>query len=96
MGDATKESGWGAGNANESYMAPDHKPSTVRGSYMRMESAGIEHGLNAMSEFDSEYPKFPTYNNARNPITGNVLGRPNPYQDDAYGVTEKGHKMTVC
>ena len=94
--DASKYSGYGAGKANEKYMAPDHKPSTVRGSYMRKESSGVQFGLNAVSEFDSEYPKFPTYDNDRNPLTGNVMGRPNPYQSDAYGVSEKGHKMTIC
>ena len=95
-------SGHGAGGPSGpepgpgAYMPGDHKPTTVRGSYMRMESAGVEHGLNSLREFDSEALAFPRYNGSRNPLSGNAPERPNPYMDSAYSVTEKGHKMSVC
>lgn len=87
----------GVGSADESYNAPDHRPSTVRGSYMRGDSAGLSEGLSSISEFDSETSdRFPTYDNARNPKTGGVKGRPKPYSDDSHTVDSKGHKMTFC
>lgn len=97
-----KHSGAGAGGpsgpepGSGAYMPGDHKPSTVRGSYMRMEGASIQYGLNSYKEFDSEALTFPTYNGARNPLNGNAREVPRPYQDDAYSVSEKGHKMTIC
>lgn len=100
--DLSKYSGHGAGGPTGpepgpgAYLPGDHRATTVRGSYMRMEGAGIQYGLNKYNEFDSEALAFPMYNGARNPLTGNAPERPNPYQDDAYGVTEKGHSMTIC
>jgi len=100
--DRSKNSGHGAGGpagaepGPGAYMPPDHKSSTVRGSYMRMEGAGVEFGLNKYSEFDSEALSFPRYNGARDPLTGNAPDRPDPYTDGAYSVESKGHSMTIC
>ena len=100
--DRSKYSGHGAGEASGpepgpgAYMPGDHRATTVRGSYMRMEGASIQYGLNKYHEFDSEALAFPRYNGSRNPLTGNAPERPDPYQDSAYGVTEKGHSMTIC
>lgn len=100
--DRSKHSGHGAGGPSGpepgpgAYMPGDHKPTTVRGSYMRMEGASIQYGLNSYREFDSEALAFPRYNGARNPLSGNAPERPTPYMDASYTVSEKGHKMTIC
>ncbi len=97
--DRNKFSGHGAGGPTGpepgpgAYVPGDHRATTVRGSYMRMEGASIKYGLNSYSEFDSEALAYPTYNGARNPLSGNAPERPNPYEDDSYNVTEKGHNM---
>lgn len=87
--------GYGAG-VGAAYVPPERKATTIRGSYMRMESSGVEYGLSAHSEFDSESPTFPTYYNMADPNNGNSRETPNPYQDDAYSVSEKGHDFSVC
>jgi hypothetical protein len=87
--------GFGAG-VGAGYVPPEHKPSTIRGSYMHMEMSGVEYGLNKLMEFDSESPMFPTYDNSANPLNGNSRETPNPYKDDAYAVSEKGHDFSVC
>jgi len=86
--------GYGAG-VGAGYEAPERTANTIRGSFMRMESSGVEFGLSAHSEFDPENPVFPQYNNARNPLNGNSRETPNPYYDSKYGVTEKGHSFDV-
>ena len=97
--DRSKYSGHGAGGpsgpepGSGAYLPGDHRATTVRGSYMRMEGVGVKFGLCCYEEFDSEALNFPTYNGARNPLSGNAPERPNPYEDDSYNVTEKGHSM---
>jgi len=93
--DISKNSGYGGEGANEAYNPPSAKSSTVRGSHMEKDAVGIQEGLSACSGFDSENPDFPMYDNMRDPITGNVKGRPQPYQDDAISVTSKGNKMSI-
>lgn len=86
--------GYGAG-VGAGYVPPEHTADTVRGSFMRMESAGVEFGLNKFHEFDSENPVFPQYDNARNPLNGNSRETPNPYYDSKYSVSEKGHDFHI-
>ena len=86
--------GYGAG-VGAGYTPPEHTAHTIRGSYMRMETSGVQHGLNLLSEFDSENPVFPQYNNARNPLNGNSRETPNPYWDSKYSVMEKDHDFYV-
>lgn len=97
-----KNSGHGAGMASGAepgsgaYMPGDHRSTTIRGSFMRSDSSGVGSGLSALSKFDSETVSVTSYNGSRDPLTGNGPDRPNPMKDGAYGVTEKGHKMTIC
>lgn len=86
--------GYGAG-VGAGYVPPEHTAHTIRGSYMRMESAGVGDGLSAFSEFDSENPVFPKYNNAANPLNGNSRETPNPYWDSKYSVMEKEHDFYI-
>lgn len=100
--DRSSMSGAGAGGPTGpepgpgAYMPPDHKATTIRGSFMRMEGAGVQYGLNSYSEFDSEALSFPRYNGARDPISGNAPERPDPYRDGAISASGKGHTFTIC
>lgn len=100
--DRSSMSGYGAGGptgpekGSGNYLPGDHKPTTIRGSYMRMEGSSIQYGLNSYMEFDSEALAFPVYHGARNPMTGNGPERPEPYKDHAYTAQAKGHTFTVC
>ena len=100
--DISKHSGHGAGGpagaepGPGAYMPGDHKATTVRGSFMRMEGVGVRYGLCCYEEFDSEALSFPRYNGARDPLTGNAPDRPDPYREGAYSVSEKGHTFNVC
>jgi len=77
------------------YMAPKAGASTVRSSYMSGgDSAGVEDGLSALRSFDSNTLYNVKYNNAPNPVNGNVRQVPKPYASMSY--TEKGHKMKIC
>lgn len=76
------------------YSAPGHKASTVRGSYMSDDSAGVGDGLSARSDMDSNHLFNVMYNNAPNPVNGNVRQVPKPYESKS--VTEKGHTMRIC
>ena len=78
------------------YMPGDHKASTIRGSYMHMEGAGVEYGLSSYSEFDSEALAFPRYNGARDMLSGNAPERPDPYRDSQISASGKGHTFTIC
>ena len=76
------------------YVAPKHKSSTVRGSYMSDDSVGVQDGLSARSDMDANSLFNVKYNNAVNPVNGNVRQVPRPYV--SMSVTEKGHKMKIC
>ena len=82
------------GSYNGEYSAPKHKASTVRGSYMSDDSAGVEDGLSARSDMDSEMLQNVKYNNAVDPVSGNPRQVPKPYAGKS--VSEKGHKMEIC
>lgn len=100
--DRSMYSGHGAGGpaglepGPGAYMPGDHKATTIRGSFMRMEGSGVQFGLNSYMEFDSEALAFPRYNGARDPLTGNAPDRPDPYRDSGIGVTSKGHPFVIC
>lgn len=100
--DRSRNSGIGAGGPSGpepgpgAYMPPDHKATTIRGSFMRMEGSGVQYGLNSYSEFDSEALSFPRYDGARDPLTGNAAERPDPYRDGAISASGKGHSFTIC
>lgn len=74
------------------YSAPAHKSSTVRGSYMSDESAGVEYGLNARKDFDSEVSSDFKVNNETS-----VSGNPRQCIDkkQSYKVSEKGHSFDL-
>lgn len=76
------------------YMAPAHRASTVRGSFMSDESSGVKYGLCCRKDMDSEYLHNVMYNNAPNPVNGNVRQVPKPYESKS--VTEKGHNFRIC
>lgn len=74
------------------YKAPEHKSSTVRGSYMSDESSGVEYGLNARKDFDSEVSSDFKVNNE-----ASVSGNPRACIDkkSGYNVSEKGHSFDL-
>lgn len=76
------------------YNAPKHKSSTIRGSYMSDDSVGVEDGLSARSDFDSNSLASVSYNNEVNPVSGNPRQVPKPYVSQS--VSEKGHNFNVC
>ncbi|MHC4704030.1 MAG: hypothetical protein ACYTFQ_26010 [Planctomycetota bacterium] len=79
------------GKANE-YNAPAHKSSTVRGSYMSDESSGVEYGLSARKDFDSEASPDVKLNNEAS-VSGNPRACIKPRE--GYSVSEKGHSFTI-
>ena len=83
-----------SGSYKGEYSAPARKSSTVRGAYFSDDSAGVEDGLSARSDFNSNSLANVKYNNTVNPVNGNVRQVPKPYVSAS--VTEKGHKMEIC
>lgn len=81
----------GAGTLGN-YKAPKHTTSTVRGSFMRTESAGVGSGLSARMGIDEGNIGI---DYSRNPMNGNASERisENPRETRA---SEKGHKFTIC
>ena len=75
------------------YKAPEHKSSTVRGSYMSDESSGVEYGLNDRRDFDSEQSSDFSLTQAPNPISGNP--RQAVGKKTGYKVTSKGHSFDL-
>lgn len=76
------------------YSAPAHKASTVRGSYMSDESAGVEYGLSGRSDFDSEMISDYKVNNEVDPVSGNPRQCVKPKV--CKSVKEKGHSFDIC
>jgi hypothetical protein len=76
------------------YMAPAHKASTVRGSFMSDDSVGVRYGLGTRADFDSEYIfDFEINNqvsNSGNPRSSIVGPR------GTKSMQEKGHTFTMC
>lgn len=84
----------GNGGYTGEYSAGAHKSSTVRGSYMSDDSKGVEDGLSARMDMDSERLHNVMYNNTVDPISGNPRQVPEPYASKS--VTEKGHTFKIC
>jgi len=75
------------------YSAPAHKASTIRGSYMSDDSAGVSDGLSARSDMDSEsLHDFSINNETSN--SGNPRSSIEPR--DSKSVKEKGHSFDMC
>lgn len=83
-----------AGGFKGEYSAPSHSSSTVRGSYMSDDSAGVADGLSARSDMDSEsLHDFEINNqvsNSGNPRSCIVGPR------GTKSVSEKGHTFKMC
>lgn len=77
-----------------SVMAPEHKSTTVRGSHMRKESAGVKYGLSMREDCETESMGL-MIDNDINSVTGNATERilKNPKTNSA---TEKGHDFEIC
>ena len=75
------------------YNAPAHKASTVRGSYMSDDSVGVQDGLSARSDMDSESLHDFSVNNATS-NSGNPRSCIEPRGSKS--VKEKGHTFNMC
>ena len=74
------------------YAAPGHKSTTVRGSYMSDESSGVEYGLSARMDFDSEMSSdFKVNNEASMSQNPRQCIKPKV----SYSVSSKGHSFDV-
>lgn len=58
------------------------------------DKAGIEAGLSMEMDFNAETEVGPTYNYAEDPMTGNFMERPNPYDQDKT-VSSKGKSFNI-
>lgn len=76
------------------YNAPAHKASTVRGSFMSDDSKGVEDGLSARSDMDSESLHDFKVNNEVDPVSGNPRQCIKPRGSKS--VKEKGHSFDMC
>lgn len=75
------------------YVAPAHKSSTVRGSFMSDDSVGVKDGLSARKDFDSEVSSDFKITESTNPVNGNprqAIGK-----KTGYDVSEKGHTFDL-
>lgn len=90
---ARVQAGSGGGFKGE-YSAPAHKASTVRGSYMSDDSVGVQDGLSARKDMDSEslfdFEINNQVSNSGNPRSAIVGPR------GTKSVSEKGHTFTMC
>lgn len=75
------------------YKAPAHKSTTIRGSYMSDESAGVEYGLSERKDFDSEVSSDFQITQGVNAISGNP--RQAVGKKTSYGVSSKGHSFDI-
>lgn len=74
------------------YSAPAHKSTTINGSYMSDEGAGIESGLSARKDFDSEMSSDFKVNNEKS-MSGFPRACIKP--KESYSVSSKGHSFDV-
>lgn len=81
------------GGFSGEYSAPAHSSSTVRGSYMSDDSKGIEDGLSARMDMDSENLHDFSVNNQVS-----VSGNPRACIDKraSKSASEKGHSFDIC
>lgn len=82
-----------AGGYKGEYSAPGHKASTIRGSFMSDDSSGVEDGLSARSDMDSESLHDFSVNNAVS-NSGNPRSCIKPRGSKS--VSEKGHSFDMC
>lgn len=75
------------------YSAPAHKASTIQGSYMSDDSAGVEDGLSARKDFDSETSSDFNVTQNVNPANGNP--RQCVGKKTGYNVSSKGHSFDL-
>jgi hypothetical protein len=85
----------GAGELGN-YNAPAHKATTVRGSFMRKESAGVHSGLSSLANCDTEDASEIGIDYDRNPITGNATERVDMNPGSRSKVSEKGNSFEIC
>lgn len=74
------------------YKAPAHKSTTVQGSYMSDDSAGVEGGLSMRKDFDSEVSSDLKINQETSK-SGNP--RQCIKQKEGYSVSSKGHTFDL-
>ena len=93
-GETGKGSGYGAGMLGD-YEAPAHKATTIRGSFMKAEGAGVQYGLSSYEHCDTEEATQPPQNYGRNPLTGNATERftMNPVKTKG---EHWGHSFEIC
>lgn len=75
------------------YVAPAHKATTIYGSYMSDESAGVKYGLSERKDFDSESSSDFQITQAINPVNGNP--RQSIGLKLGYDVSSKGHTFDL-
>lgn len=83
----------GNGGYTGEYKAPAHKSSTVRGSFMSDESAGVKDGLSERMDCDSESISNFSINNTVDPISGNPRQSIEPRTSTS--AKEKGHSFEI-
>jgi hypothetical protein len=93
-GDSGRNGSFKAGKGGDTPEASDKKTMSYNQGVMRKESAGVEYGLSARENFDVDSVE-PTYDYAKDPLTGNATERRAPTQDDAYSVSSKGKSFSV-
>ena len=86
--------GMGAGDLGN-YVAPAHKATTIRGSFMRKEGSGVQYGLSSYKSFDSEEASAIGIDYTRDPMTGNATERVHTNPTVTKG-SEKGHTFEIC
>lgn len=86
-----------AGETAYDYKAPEHKSSTVRGSYMNDgDSVGVGTGLSSLEGFDSESAGAPDVQGQKSGLTGNTTGRIRRNPTGGGSVSEKGNSFEFC
>ena len=81
-----------SGGFKGEYSAPQHKASTIRGSYMSDDSAGVGDGLSARADMDSENLHDVSMNNETS-VSGNPRSCIEPRGSKS--VQEKGHSVDM-
>lgn len=84
----------GNGGYQGEYSAPKSASTTIRGSFTNKDSAGVEDGLSARSDLDSENLHDFKINNTVDPISGNPRQSIKPRASKS--VKEKGHSFQLC
>jgi hypothetical protein len=97
-GEATKDKSTLDVVTSESGHNPTSKGdnSTVQPNFMNDgDAVGVQSGLSAEEDFDAQTEVGPTYNYAEDPMTGNFMERPNPYDQDKTVSGKAGHTFMI-